>query len=90
LSFELINPINVNLTHAPQAFRFVGPNEFDQPVQTQVARRPPARPVPAPYYGPYAYPYPYPYPYAYPYYGYPYGVGLGVVVVRGGRFGRRW
>jgi hypothetical protein len=86
MSFQIQNPIAVNIARAPQAFRYVGPNEYDQPVQAQVARRPPPR---APYYsGPYVSPYPYAYPY--PYYGYPYGVGVGVVVVRGGRFGRRW
>jgi hypothetical protein len=86
LTFQLANPVNVNLTRAPYAFRYVAPGEFDRPVQTTVVRRPvPPRPpvVYAP--APYAYPYPYPYGY-YPYYG---GFGFGVVV-RGGGYGRRW
>ena len=29
----------VDLTRAPQAFRYVGPDEFERPVQTTVARR---------------------------------------------------
>jgi len=85
LTFRLENPVTVNLSRAPHAFRYVGPNEYDQPVSTEVQRRPPPR---APVYGPYPYGYPYPYPYGwggyYPYYG---GVGI---VIRGGRWGRRW
>jgi hypothetical protein len=92
MTFRIDNPIQVNLARAPQAYRYVGPNEYDHPVETQLARRPPPRPV----YGPYAYPYPYPYPYGYgyPYGYYPYygGVGVGVVIRSGGyyRYGRRW
>jgi hypothetical protein len=89
LTFRLDSRVNVNLTRAPYAFRYVSPNEYDRPVQTAVGR-PVPRPVPprppvvyAP--GPYVYPYPYPYGY-YPYYG---GFGFGVVI-RGGGYGRRW
>jgi hypothetical protein len=88
LTFRVETPINVNLARAPQAFRYVGPNEYDHPVDTQLARRPPPQRAPA--YGPWAYPYPYggygyPYPYGgyYPYYG---GIGVGVVI-RGGGYG---
>jgi len=95
LTFRIENPVNVNLSKAPQAFQFVGPNDYDQPVETQLARRPPP---PRPYggyggyggYGPTVSPYPYGgYPYGgyYPYYG---GVGVGVVIRSGGRYGRRW
>jgi hypothetical protein len=84
LTFRIDTPVAVNTSRAPQAFRYVGPNEYDQPVETQIARRPVPRRYP--YYGPYGYPYPYPY-YGYPYY---WGGGLGVgVVIRAGH-GRRW
>jgi len=92
LTFRIETPVNVNLARAPQAFRYVGPNEYDHPVDAQLARRPPPR-NPG-WYGGYGYPYPYPYGYGYPY-GYPYGYGpyyggIGVgVVIRGGH-GRRW
>jgi len=94
LTFRIEAPLNVNLTRAPQAYRYVGPEDYDHPVQAQVARRAPAPgPAPRPAYGPYpypyAYPYPYPYPYGYPYY--PYGFGVGVVITNGrygyGRYG---
>jgi len=93
LTFRIETPVNVNIARAPQAYRYVGPNEYDHPVDTQLARRPPPpRNVwgggPALYY-------PYPYGYGYPYGGYyPYGgVGVGVVIRGGGRYGRygrRW
>ena len=41
LTFRVDTPVNVDLARAPQAFRFVGPDEYDRPVQTTVARRPP-------------------------------------------------
>jgi hypothetical protein len=87
LTFQINTPVAVNTARAPQAFRYVGPDEYDHPVQAQVERRPPPRRDPY-YSGPYAYPYPYPYPYySYPYY---WGGGFGVgVVIRGGH-GRRW
>jgi hypothetical protein len=88
LTFRIDTPINVNTSRAPQAYRYVGPNEYDRPISSQAPRRPP---VQGPYnYGPYAYGYPYPYPYGwgypYPYYG---GFGVGVVI-RSGHYGRRW
>ena len=87
LTFRIDTPVAVNTTRAPQAFHYVGPNEYDHPVETQIARRPPPRPT-LYYNGPYGYPYPY--PYSYPYY---WGGGLGVgVVIRSGHggYGRRW
>jgi len=92
LSFRIEAPVSISTERAPQAFRYVDPNEYrDQPpLQTRGV------PSPGPYgaapYGPapYAaapYPYyaaPYGYPYAYGYgYGYPYsywGPGFGVVI----------
>src|ERR1035437_7497444 len=52
LTFRIDSPVNVDLTRAPQAFRYVGLDEYDRPVQTTVARRPTA---PRPYYSPYPY-----------------------------------
>jgi hypothetical protein len=86
LTFRVDTPVNVDLTRAPQAFRYVGPDEYDNPVQTTVARRPPPRPYYSPY--PYYYGYGYPYGWGYPYaYGPTFGIGIGI---RGGRWGRRW
>jgi hypothetical protein len=105
LTFRIDTPINVDLTRASTAFRFVGPNEFDRPVQSSMQRGPmpqggygpsfggPAFGGPAfggPYFGP-AFGGPYFGP-AYPFssfWGPSFGVG---VVIRGGGFGRyrRW
>ncbi|MEO8592073.1 MAG: hypothetical protein ABI759_02020 [Candidatus Solibacter sp.] len=92
LTFQIQTPVNVDLARAPQAFHYVGQEEYDRPEQTTVARRPPPSRVPAPY--PYYSPYPYGgvgYPYAY---GYP-GVGFGISIYSGrgyyggrGRYGR--
>ena len=70
LTFRIDAPVNVDLTRAPQAFRYVGPDEYDQPLRTTVVRRA----APAPYYTPYPY---YSPGWGYPgYYGYnPYGWG---------------
>jgi hypothetical protein len=93
LTFRLDLPVGVSTTRAPYAFRYVNPSDYNQPVQTQIARRPPPPaygygPGYGPVYGPVYGPYPYPYPVAYPY---PYFGGVGVgVVIRGGRYGRRW
>ena len=101
LTFRLDSPVTVDMTHAPQAFRYVSPDDFDRPVQTTMQRRPPMQGGPGygPSYGPgYG-----PGPYAYPSYfggpapfgwGYPYGwgpgFGVGVVIRGGGWGGRRW
>lgn len=76
LTFSMVQPITVATDRAPQAFRYAGPADYEQP---RLAPRPGPRPYPYPYgagysgyYG--AYPYYYPYPY---YYGYP-GVAIGV------------
>src|SRR5450631_1548735 len=78
LTFRVDTPVNVDLTRAPQAFRYVGPDEYDHPMQTTGARRPPPRPYysPYPYYGGYPY-YGYGYGYGYPYaYGPSFGIGI--------------
>jgi hypothetical protein len=77
LTFRIETPVTIDTTRAPQAFRFVDPNEYDRPAAT-----PAVRPRPGPYYyGPGYYPY---YPYWGPYYGLGFGFGFG----RG--WGRRW
>jgi hypothetical protein len=59
LSFRVETPVNISTERAPQAFRYVDPNEYQgPPVQTRVATGPPpygAAPYPyayAPYWGP--------------------------------------
>jgi hypothetical protein len=82
LTFRVENPIAIATDKSPQAFRVVGPGDYDQPQdQPRLARRPPPPPYYGggyPYYGPY-YGYGYPYPY--------WGPTIGFY----GRFGgRRW
>jgi hypothetical protein len=87
LTFRIDTPVNVDLTRAPQAFRYVGPDEYDRPGQTTAARRPLA---PRPYYTPYPYYYG-GYPGYYGYYPYAYGPSFGIGIgIRGGGWGRRW
>ena len=87
LTFRIETPVAINTMRAPQAFRYVDPNDYQRPAE---ARTMPVR-RPVPYYGPGYYPY-YPYPYWGPYYGYGYGYGLGVGIGfgRGWGYGRRW
>jgi hypothetical protein len=84
LTFRIDNPIVVNTDRAPQAFRYVGPYDYQQP-QDQPRSTPPPGRYYGGYYGP-AY-YPYYYGYGYPYY---YGptVGIGFYGRFGGRFHR--
>jgi hypothetical protein len=92
LMFQVTTPVTIATGRAPQAFHYVGPNEYGPGVQMQMGQpRPPVQPgypaYPASpyssYYGAYgAYApgpyYPgYPYPYYYPYYPYYWG-GVGV------------
>jgi len=86
LTFRVENPIVVSTDRAPQAFRYVGPGDY----QSQQAR-PYAPRSPAPYYGvgypvygPAYYPY---YGYGYPYYYGP-SIGIGFGGFYGGRFRR--
>jgi len=59
LTFQIQAPVTISTERAPQAFRYVSPNDYSQPrLQT---RGPGYRPPP--YYG-----VRYPYPYGYPYY----------------------
>jgi hypothetical protein len=97
LTFRIETPVTIATTRAPQAFRYVDPNEYARPVETRAVR---ARPAcgygygcaPGSYnYGPGYYPY-YPYPSWGPYYGYGYGYGygLGMGIGFGRGWGRRW
>jgi hypothetical protein len=68
LTFRIDTPLTISTDRAPQAFRYIQPNEYDRPYDTQPAPGPYAsqQAPPAPYYGAYpAYPYPY-YGYGYP------------------------
>jgi hypothetical protein len=98
LTFAVNAQAVISTVRAPQAFRFVGPEDFDHPVNAQLSPRPAPRPAygapyGAPYGpGPYGYPAPYPSPYAYAPYPYYYGPSVGVVVGGGWGWGRwgRW
>jgi hypothetical protein len=81
LTFRMETPVTVGTTRAPQAFRYVDPNDYQRPAETRAM--PVRRPVP--YYGPGYYPY-----YSYPYWGSYYGYGLGIGFGRGWGYGRRW
>jgi len=96
LTFQVTSPVTVSTEHAPQAFRFVGPEDYQQSMTYAARPGPGPRPMPGQgysgYYGPgYGYPYAYPYPY---YYGYPGYWGPSVGIYWGGGWGgwgyRRW
>ncbi|HEY3453302.1 MAG TPA: hypothetical protein VGK64_01790 [Bryobacteraceae bacterium] len=85
LTFRIETPLTISTERSPQAFRYVQPNEYDRPYETQPAPGPYASEAPAPpppYYG--AYP---PYPYPYYGYGYPYYWGPSFSFFVGPRFG---
>jgi hypothetical protein len=92
LTFEITSPVEVSTARAPQAFRYVGPEDYEH-AAPQLAQRPrPVGPPPAYYYGPGYYPY---YGYPYSYYPYYWGPSFGVGFVFGGGHyyhggGRRW
>ena len=90
LTFRVEAPVTVSTEAAPQAFRWVGPYDYERPYDVQNRTGPPN----GAYYGnsspyPYANPYPYyGYGYGYPYY---WGPGVGVYWGRGwGGWGRGW
>jgi hypothetical protein len=83
LTFDITSPVTVSTTRAPQAFRYVGPEDYDRPAPQLSAQPRPAGPR-AYSYGTGYYPY-----YAYPYYPYYWGPSFGMgVVFGGGRWGR--
>ena len=90
LTFRLEAPLTIDTQRSPQAFRYVQPNEYNQPLYNQPQRPPqppPAPPVPVIVGAPYPYPYPYPW-------GYPYYYGPSVSFFYGGWYGhpgwRHW
>ena len=94
MTFRIDQPVTISTEAAPQAFRWVNPNDYDRPYNMQTRMGPPGRPPYGPGY-PYGYPYAYSYPYAYGYpypYVYPYlgfGWGWGGYYGRG-FYGRGW
>jgi hypothetical protein len=84
LTFQIESPVVVSMSRAPQAFRYVGP-EDNHPVETQMQHRP--VPAPGAYYGPAYYP---PYPYYYPYYGSGFSIVVGPRHYYGRGYYRRW
>jgi len=89
LTFRIVQPVSIATVNAPQAFRYIDPNEYgyySQTSQQQTMQYQQAANPPAPYYG-YGAPYYDPYAYGvgygvgYPYYGwggYPYWGGVGL------------
>jgi hypothetical protein len=97
LTFKIEQPVVVSTEHAPYAFRYVDPSDYQQAGPGRYQAGGPGYPPPgagygAGYgpgyaaYGPGYYPYGYGYPYGYPYL---YGPGFGVGVFVGPRFGYR-
>ncbi len=93
LTFQITAPITVSTARVPQAFRYVGPEDYERPAM-QMSAGPRRMAPPANYYGP-----AYGYPYAYPYYGYsyPYGYpfwgpqwGFGAMIIGGRGWGWGW
>ncbi len=78
LTFQIQAPVTVSTERAPQAFRYVSPNDYNQPGPRLQTRPPGYRPV-----GPYYYGAAYPYPYFY-------GPGFYGPSVYFGIRGRRW
>jgi hypothetical protein len=83
LTFRIEAPVTIATDRAPQAFRYVQPNEYDRPIYNQPAPQVPYA-APAPVFPPY-YAYGYGYPYYYPYY---YGPSFSFFVGRGFYYGR--
>jgi hypothetical protein len=86
LTFRVESPVRVAIAHAPQAFRYVGPEEYERGYNAQMQPRPVGPRPPAVYYGPAYYPY-------YPYYWGPsfsFYVGRGPGYYYGRGYFRRW
>jgi hypothetical protein len=92
LTFEMTAPITISTARAPQAFRYVGPDDYSRPAM-QLSGGPRPGVPPAYYYGGgYGYPY-YGYPYYYgPYWGPQWGFGAMIIGGRGWGWGwgGRW
>ena len=87
LTFQVTQDVTISTERTAQAFRFVQPQDYDQPAQPAMVRRP-GGPPPPPYGYGYAGGYPY-YGYGYPYYPYYWGPGVGFYFGPG-FYGRRW
>lgn len=87
MTFRIDQPVSISTEHAPQAFHYISPGEYEQTSGPRMQTRGPGYPPPAgAAYGPgYYAPYPY-YGYGYPYYGSGFGVFLGGPRFYGGRF----
>jgi hypothetical protein len=91
LTFRIEQPVTISTEHAPQAFRYVDTNDYQQPEPRLQTSRPAGPGYPPPggaYYGPGYYPpvgYGYGYGYGYPYYGPSVGVFFGGPRYYGGR-----
>jgi len=89
LTFRVDSPVNISTLRAPEAFRYVGPEDYQPGYNTRLQPRPMGPPPATYYYGPGYYPY---YPYYYPYWG-PYasfGWGWGPRYYYGRGFYRGW
>ena len=91
MTFEVTSPVEISTANAPQAFRYVGPQDYQRQPALQTrpgAPYPGYGPPAAAYYGPGYYPY-----YPYPYYGFYWGPrvawGWGPGFYIGGRYWRR-
>ena len=89
LTFRLNAPVTVSTEHAPQAFRYIQPNEYDRPYASGPGYGGGAGYGGGPGYGGQYYAAA-PYAYGYPYYyaGYPYYWGPGFGFYWGGYYGR--
>jgi hypothetical protein len=89
MTFRIEQPVTISTEHAPQAFRYVDTNDYQQTAPRLQTRGPGGPGYPPPpggaYYGPGYYP-PYGYAYGYPYYGPSFGVVIGGPRFYGGRF----
>jgi len=79
LTFRIDSPVTVSTVRAPQAFRYVGPEEYQPGYNTRLQPRPVGPPPANYYYGPGYYPY-------YPYYPYYWGPSVSFLFGRGPGF----
>jgi len=89
LTFRVEAPVTISTEAAPQAFRWVGPYDYNPPYGMQTRMGPGNGSGYGPGYAApgYGYPYPYPYAYAYPYY---WGPAFGFYWGPRGYWGGRW
>lgn len=86
LTFRVESPVTISTVRSPQAFRYVGPEDYERSYNTRLQPRPVGPPPAAYYYGPGYYPY-------YPYYWGPsvsFGLGWGPGFYHGRGYYRGW